>query len=235
MNATSSSAGSRTVRATGSRRRVRAGGWRSTAPGWRPTRPTHAWASPARFSHVRISHLRGTRAGASRVGARPVGRPAARRGREVVAGRGRDRLRPSVERPGGVGRSVQPHRRRAVMGRGGMVIGAFVLARLLGIRLLTLEAQVVVHGGDHDEGSGPLVLAQVPADRSALSSARPARRVPPGRPALSPARPGRREPLGGPALPGFRAAGSGRLTLAMRLVEQGADTLERIRRAKYRG
>ena len=116
-----------------------------------------------------------------------------------------------------------------------MIIDAFVLARLLGIRLLTLQAQVVVHGGDRDGGYGPLVLAQVPLDRPALPPARPARRVPPDRPALAPARPGLREPPDRLVRPGFQAAGSGRLALAVRLVEQGADTLERTRRPKHRG
>ena len=85
------------------------------------------------------------------------------------------------------------------------------LARLLGIRLLTLEARVVVHGDDRgDAGSSPLLLAPVPAGR-----------VPP-----VPARPARPE-LAGP--------GAGQLALAVRLVEQGADTLERTRRSQYRG
>jgi hypothetical protein len=87
-----------------------------------------------------------------------------------------------------------------------MVVGAFVLARLLGIRLLTLEARVIVH--EHDRGGaglGQLVLAPVP----------------PGRPG-----PTRR--------PGSASAGSERLARAARLVEQGADTLERTRRAQYR-
>ncbi len=106
-----------------------------------------------------------------------------------------------------------------------MVIGAFVLARLLGLRLLTLEAQVVVHdGGRHTAGPGPLILTRLPPDRPAVSPARPERRVPPGlrdRPA----------PPGGPGL----AGGSGPLARAVQLVEQGADTLERTRRGQYRG
>jgi hypothetical protein len=122
-----------------------------------------------------------------------------------------------------------------------MVIGAFVLARLLGIRLLTLEARVIVH---EDDGGGirpgPLVLAPVPPDRPAAYPARPELRVrldrrvlpdrtaPPDRP-VPPGRPGpsRR--------PGSASAGSERLARAVRLVEQGADTLERTRRAQYRG
>ena len=60
-----------------------------------------------------------------------------------------------------------------------MVIGAFVLARLLGLRLLTLEAQVVVHDDGRDAaGSGPLVMTQLAPDRPALSPARPERPVP---------------------------------------------------------
>lgn len=101
-----------------------------------------------------------------------------------------------------------------------MVIGAFVLARLLGLRLLTLEAQVVVHDDGRDTaGSGPLILTRLRPDR------------PPDRPAVSPARPERRVPPGGPGL----AGGSGPLARAMELVEQGADTLERTRRGQYRG
>jgi hypothetical protein len=97
--------------------------------------------------------------------------------------------------------------------RGDMVIGAFVLARLLRIRLLTLEARVIVHEDDRDgTGPGPLVLAPVPPDRPA----------PPGRPD-----PSRRL--------GSMSAGSERLARAVWLMEQGADTLERTRRAQYRG
>jgi hypothetical protein len=87
-----------------------------------------------------------------------------------------------------------------------MVIGAFVLARLLGIRLLTLEARVIVH--EHDRGGtgpGRLVLAPVPPDRPG-----PTRRL------------------------GSASAGSERLARAVRLVEQGANTLERTRRSQYR-
>ena len=88
-----------------------------------------------------------------------------------------------------------------------MVIGAFVLARLLGLRLLTLEARVIVHEDDRGgTGPRPLVLAPVPPDRP-----------------------------GPPRRPGPRSAGSERLARAVWLVEQGADTLKRTRRAQYRG
>jgi hypothetical protein len=122
-----------------------------------------------------------------------------------------------------------------------MVIGAFVLARLLGIRLLTLEARVIVHEDDRGgTGPGPLVLAPVPPDGPAPYPAGSERRVrldrrvlpdrkaPPDRP-VPPGRPGpsRR--------PGSASVGSERLARAVRLVEQGADTLERTRRAQYRG
>jgi hypothetical protein len=127
-----------------------------------------------------------------------------------------------------------------------MVIGAFVLARLLGIRLLTLEARVIVHEDDRDgTGPGRLVLAPVPPDRPAPYPARSERRArldgrvpdrdaPAERPVLR-ARPdlSRRSALSG--RPGSISAGSERLAHAVRLVEQGADTLERTRRAQYRG
>ena len=125
--------------------------------------------------------------------------------------------------------------------RGDMVIGAFVLARLLRIRLLTLEARVVVHEDDRGgTGPGPLVLAPVPPDRPAPYPARPQRPVPldrrvlPGHAAPSAVRPrrvGRTRPVGrDPSSPG-----SERLARAVWLVEQGADTLERTRRAQYPG
>ena len=131
-----------------------------------------------------------------------------------------------------------------------MVIGAFVLARLLGLRLLTLEAQVVVHDGDGDvAGSGPLVMTRLAPDRPAPSPARPQRPVPPtsgappGAPGprdrrLRPERPlpadryDRPDPSGSP---GLASGGSDPLALAVQLVEQGADTLERTRRGQYRG
>jgi hypothetical protein len=109
------------------------------------------------------------------------------------------------------------HRRGPEPARGDLVIGAFVLARLLGIRLLTLEAQVVVHGGDRD-GSGAIVLSPARPDDRALGPAGPARRV----------------RLERPARPGDRA-GSDLLARAVQLADEGADTLERTRRAQYRG
>ena len=97
-----------------------------------------------------------------------------------------------------------------------MVIGAFVLARLFGLRLLTLEAQVVVQDDDGAAaGPGPLVLTQLAPDRP-----------------LPPDRPDRPVPSGWPSLAG---GGSGPLARAVQLVEQGADTLERTRRGQYRG
>jgi hypothetical protein len=96
-----------------------------------------------------------------------------------------------------------------------VVIGAFVLARLLGVRLLTLEAQVVVH--EDDGGSGGITLSPAPPDR----------------PALDPDPPSRRVRLERPGRPG-RGAGSDRLARAVQLVEEGADTLERTRRDQYR-
>ncbi len=100
-----------------------------------------------------------------------------------------------------------------------------MLARLLGIRLLTLEARVVVHEDDRGgTGPGALVLAPVPADRRVL----PGHDAPSDRPA----------PQGRPDVsrrPGSISPGSERLARAVWLVEQGADTLERTRRAQYRG
>jgi hypothetical protein len=131
----------------------------------------------------------------------------------VVAGRGRDRVPPAVIWPERARRSFRLDLRGLDPARGDMVIGAFVLARLLRIRLLTLEARVIVHEDDRDgTGPGPLVLAPVPPDRPA----------PPGRPD-----PSRRL--------GSMSAGSERLARAVWLMEQGADTLERTRRAQYRG
>lgn len=125
----------------------------------------------------------------------------------MVAGPGRNPGHPSAGRPeralGFRLRRGGPH-----PARGDMVIGAFVLARLLGIRLLTLEARVVVHE-DHRRvtGPGPLFLAPVPAGHLA------------GYPAGS--------------VPGN--PGSDPLARAVSLLEEGADTLERTRRAQYRG
>ena len=147
----------------------------------------------------------------------------ARRGREVVAVRGRDPVPRTWTGPERARRSFRVHIRGLDPARGDLVIGAFVLARLLGIRLLTLEARVVVHEDDRGgSGPGPLVLAPVPADRRVLPghdapSDRPA---PEGRPDAS-----RR--------PGSISPGSERLARAVWLVEQGADTLERTRRAQY--
>lgn len=122
-----------------------------------------------------------------------------------------------------------------------MVIGAFVLARVLGIRLLTLEARVVVR--EDDRGGtrpGPLVLAPVPPDRPAPYPARAERRVRPDRRVLPdrdapPDRPVPRPQPDPSRRPGSMSAGSERLARAVWLVEQGADTLERTRRAQYRG
>jgi hypothetical protein len=122
-----------------------------------------------------------------------------------------------------------------------MVIGAFVLARLLGIRLLTLEAQVIVHEDDRGgTGPGRLVLAPVPPDRPEAYPARPERRVRadrrvlPDPPKALPERPVPPRRPGPTRRPGSASARSERLACAVRLVEQGADTLERTRRARYR-
>jgi hypothetical protein len=119
-----------------------------------------------------------------------------------------------------------------------MVIGAFVLARLLGVRLLTLEARVIVHEDDRN-GPGPLVLAPVLADRPVSYPAWPERRARLDRWVLpdrdAPAE--RPDPRGRPELsrrPGSMSAGSERLAHAVWLVEQGVDTLERTRRAQHR-
>jgi hypothetical protein len=106
---------------------------------------------------------------------------------------------------------------RDEMARGDMVIGAFVLARLLGLRLLTLEARVVVRDDDRDAaGSGPLVMAQLTPDLPALSPAWPERPDPPG-------------------WLGLASGESDPLARAVQLVQQGADTLERTRRGRYGG
>ena len=143
----------------------------------------------------------------------------------MAAGRGRDRVPPPVNWPERTRRSFRLDLRGLDPARGDMVIGAFVLARLLRIRLLTLEARVVVHEDDRGgSGSGPLVLAPVPPDRRVLPDrdASAGRPVPQGRPD-----PSRR--------PESMSAGSERLARAVWLVEQGADTLERTRRAQYGG
>ena len=157
-----------------------------------------------------------------------------------MAGRGRDRVPPVVNWPE-ARRSFRLDLRGLDPARGDLVIGAFVLARLLRIRLLTLEARVVVHEDDRDgTGPGPLLLAPVPADRPASYSARPERRVRLDRRVL----PGHDAPSDRPApqgrpdasrRPGSISPGSERLARAVWLVEQGADTLERTRRAQYRG
>jgi hypothetical protein len=165
----------------------------------------------------------------------------ARRGREVVAGRGRDPVPPAVNWPEWARRSFRLHLRGLDPARGDMVIGAFVLARLLGIRLLTLEARVIVHENDRDgTGPGQLVLTPVPPDRPAPYPARPERRVRLDRRVLPDrdAPPDRPVPQGRPdpsRRPGSMSAGSERLARAVWLVEQGADTLERTRRVHYRG
>jgi hypothetical protein len=92
-----------------------------------------------------------------------------------------------------------------------------VLARLLGLRLLTLEARLIVHEDDGG-GSGAIIFSPAPPDR----------------PPLDPDPPSRRVRLERPGQPG-RRAGSDRLARAVQLVEEGADTLERTRRAQYRG
>ena len=90
-----------------------------------------------------------------------------------------------------------------------MVIDAFVRARLLGLRLLTLEARVVV--GPED---GPRRVVRPPLAYSVAD------RPVPRPPALAPD-PDASYPVAAPA-PG--------LARAVQLVEQGADTLERSRR-----
>jgi hypothetical protein len=159
----------------------------------------------------------------------------------VVAGRGRDRVPPAVNWPERARRSFRLDLGGLDPARGDMIIGAFVLARLLRIRLLTLEARVVVHeDGRGGTGPGPLVLAPVPPDRPAPYPARPQRPVPPARRILADrdASAARTVPQGR-ADPsrrlGSMSAGSERLARAVWLVEQGADTLERARRTQYRG
>ncbi len=165
----------------------------------------------------------------------------ARREREVVAGRGRDRVPPAVNWPERARRSFQLDLRGLDPARGDMVIGAFVLARLLRIRLLTLEARVVVHEDDRGgSGPGPLVLAPDSPDRAAPYPARPGQPIRPDRgilpdrdaPAVRPVPLGRAD---SPRRLGSMSGGSERLARAVGLVEQGADTLERIRRTQYRG
>jgi hypothetical protein len=96
--------------------------------------------------------------------------------------------------------------------RGDLVIRAFVLAKLLGIRLLTLEARVVA-GPDNS------YRAATPA-RAIHSTAGPD--LPAARPGL---------PAAWPTAPGQASLppASGQLARAVALVEQGARTLARIR------
>ena len=126
-------------------------------------------------------------------------------------------MRRSAGQPEPARRSFRLHHRGPESARGDLVIGAFVLARLLGIRLLTLEAQVVVHADDGD-GRGAIVLSPARPDDNALGLAGPARRA----------------RLERPAAPGD-PAGSDLLARAVQLADEGADTLERTRRAQYRG
>jgi hypothetical protein len=85
-----------------------------------------------------------------------------------------------------------------------MVIRAFVLARLLGLRLLTLDACVVIDG---DDG-----IARVVPDRLSAT----------GREIWQHSRmPVRARPISGP---------EESLAYAMRLLEQGVHTLEQSRR-----
>lgn len=102
--------------------------------------------------------------------------------------------------------------RREVKGRVGhrppqrayMVIRAFVLARLLGLRLLTLDACVVIDG---DDGAGRVVPARLSAIGREISKysqmPQPAASIP---------------------------ASGQRLAHAMQLLEQGIQTLEQSRR-----
>jgi hypothetical protein len=81
-----------------------------------------------------------------------------------------------------------------------MVIRAFVLARLLGLRLLTLDACVVIDG---DDSSARVVPARL------LTTGREISKYPQTPPAPGPGQ---------------------SLAYAMQLLEQGADTLEQSRR-----
>jgi hypothetical protein len=108
-----------------------------------------------------------------------------------------------------------PHRAGRDPQEGDMVIDALVRARLLGLQLLTLEARVVVGTPDRPRRvvRSPLVysVADQPDPRA---------------PVLAPG-PGEDSFTYAAAAP---AAGTARLTRAVQLVEQGADTLERSRR-----
>jgi len=85
-----------------------------------------------------------------------------------------------------------------------MVIRAFVLARLLGLRLLTLDACVVIDGDDSSARVVPVRLLTAGRETSKFSQT-----PEPAPPAL----------------------GSGQsLAYAMQLLEQGVQTLEQSRR-----
>ena len=210
------------------------------APGLRPTRPqSRLGQSGAGQSGTGQSSASQSRASQSRAGR------VARREREVVAGRGRDRVPPAVNWPAGTGTSAlfRLDLRGLDPARGDTVIGAFAPARLLRVRLLTLEARVVVHEDDRGgtgpgpsgsrpgpagpPGSLPSPAGAPPSRRAAGSSQTVTRR------ASRPVPQGRADPPH--RLGSMRGAGPERLARAVGLVEQGADTLERIRRAQYRG
>jgi hypothetical protein len=95
-----------------------------------------------------------------------------------------------------------------------MVIDALVRARLLGLQLLTLEARVVVGTPDGPARVVSPSLVYSVADQAA-----------PRAPAVAPG-PGNSYLDAAAA----QAAGPARLTRAVQLVEQGADTLDRSRR-----
>ena len=116
---------------------------------------------------------------------------------------------------------------------GDMAIRALVRAKLLGLQILTLDAQVIV--GKQRAGAGSTTLAG-PEARSGRSAVRPL--------ADGPALAGRAAVAGEAALPAppwadeprpaqawrIPDAGSGhRLARAVMLVEQGAQTLEQSR------
>jgi hypothetical protein len=84
-----------------------------------------------------------------------------------------------------------------------MVIRAFVLARLLGLRLLTLDACVVIDG---DDGPGRVVPARLSAVGREISKYS-------------------QMPEPAPSIP----ASGRRLAYAMQLLEQGIHTLEQSR------
>ncbi len=113
-------------------------------------------------------------------------------------------------RPGGL---LQP---------GDIGITALVRARLLGLQILTLDAQVVL--GKQNQGASPaLVITPEPAGRVL----RPARASRPARPSPAelPARPDPGSPVTGSPDPGS----GDRLARAVVLLAQGAETLARSR------